>query len=347
MSTRTLSLQTAILAALVTTSAVAQPPRPAIQPLPNRIRLDVVVTPKSGSPVVGLQAQDFTVLDNHVAQKIESFQPIGSTRDPIEVILLIDAVNSTVRNVAYQRQQIDKFLQENQGHLAHPISIAVLTDTGTELAQGFSTDGNAISDALDHETIGLREIRRNSGFWGADDRIDISLQGLQLLTTKMAQLPGRKIILWISPGWPYLSGPEVDLDRKQQQQIYSQVVQLSTSLRQDNITLYSVDPLGAEEGVGWEFYYEQFLKGLSKPSQAQLGNLSLQVLAIQSGGLALNASNDIAGHLDRCMKELDNYYELTFTPPPAEHPGEYHQLDIKLNQPGLKAHTRAGYYSQP
>ncbi|MGA9246074.1 MAG: VWA domain-containing protein, partial [Silvibacterium sp.] len=34
----------------------------------GRIYLDVVVTPKSGPPVAGLQQQDFTLLDNKAPQ---------------------------------------------------------------------------------------------------------------------------------------------------------------------------------------------------------------------------------------------------------------------------------------
>ena len=65
------------------------------------------------------------------------------------------------------------------------------------------------------------------------------------------------------------------------------MVGLSTQLRQARITLYSVDPLVSNQGVGRTSYYQEFLKGVSKPSQVNVGNLSLQVLAVQSGGLAL------------------------------------------------------------
>lgn len=36
----------------------------------DRIYLDVIVSPKSGSPVSGLQEQDFTILDNNLPQTI-------------------------------------------------------------------------------------------------------------------------------------------------------------------------------------------------------------------------------------------------------------------------------------
>jgi VWFA-related protein len=231
--------------------------------------------------------------------------------------------------------------------LAYPTTIAIFTDTGTQIQEGYSTDGNAMKALLDRQGIGLREIRRSSGFYGASERLNLSLTALQMLASKEAARPGRKIILWVSPGWPLLSGPAVQLDVKQTDGLFSQIVSLSTFMRQGGITMYSVDPLGASEGVGRTFYYEDFLKGVSKSSQVQLGDLGLQVLAVQSGGLALSGNNDIASLLERCMADTQAYYEVSFEAAPAEKRDEYHSLEVKVGKPGLVARTRTGYYAQP
>ena len=39
------------------------------------------------------------------------------------------------------------------------------------------------------------------------------------------------------------------------------------------------------------------------------------------------------------------YYELSFDPPRAEHPDEYHHIEVQVAKPGLTARTREGYYS--
>jgi VWFA-related protein len=312
----------------------------------HKITLDVVVTPKSGKPVTGLQKQDFTLFDNKTPQPITSFEAVSGVQTPVDIIMLVDAVNTNYRNLAFEREQIDNFLKANGGHLARPVTLAVFTDTGTEIEQAPSADGNQISASLDNSQIGLRQIRRDSQYQG-EDRLNLSLQTLQSLIARESARPGRKIIFWVSPGWPILSGPGIELDAHQQQQIFSQVVAISTVLRQNNITLYSVDPLGAGENIGAEFYYEGFLNGLNKPSQVQLGNLALQVLAVQSGGLALTASNDIAAHLQQCMDDTTAYYRISYNAPPAEHPNEYHRIDVRVSTPGLTARTRTGYYSEP
>jgi hypothetical protein len=94
-------------------------------------------------------------------------------------------------------------------------------------------------------------------------------------------------------------------------------------------------------------YYKDFLKGVSKPNQVAAGNLGLPVLAVQSGGLALDLNNDLTALLRECVSDVAPYYQISFDAASAERPDEYHQLEIKLAKPGLTARTRQGYYVQP
>ncbi len=312
----------------------------------SRIDLDVVVTPKSGPAVAGLEQQDFTLFDNKAPQHITSFQARDGSHDPVHIILVIDAVNNGYQVLAYERGQIDKFLRANGGRLAQPITLAFFTDKGTQIEEGFSTDGNGLAESFDHYDIGLRDIRRSSQF-EANDRFNLSMTAFREILEHASKLPGRKMIFWVSPGWPILSGPRIDLTYQQQNQIFNTVVGLSTQLRQARITLYGVNPLGSSEGLGRELYYESFLKGVSKQSQVNVGDLSLQVLAIQSGGLALASDNDVASLLQKCIKDTEAYYELSFVPARADHRDEYHNLIVQVAKPGLTARTRTGYYAQP
>ena len=230
---------------------------------------------------------------------------------------------------------------------AYAVAIVVATDTGVREAENFSSDGNALSAAMDRDQIGIRDIGRSAGFYGAAERLQYSLQALNQITASEAPHQGRKILLWLSPGWPLLTGPNIELDSKQQDQIFGQIVSLSTQLRQARVTLYNVNPVGAGESVFRGTYYEEFLKGVSKPSQVNLANLGLQVLAIQSGGLALEFNNDVAAMLQQCVSDSAPYYEISFDAAAAERPDEYHHLEIRIDKPGLTARTRQGYYAQP
>jgi VWFA-related protein len=338
-----------ILVTVLCTGAVAAAQESGTAPQPaadRKIYLDVVVGPKSGAPVAGLQQQDFTLLDNKSPQAITLFQAFTGREAPIQVVLVIDAINTDAQNIGYQRLQIDKFLRAEGGHLAYPIAIAVATDKGVQIAADFSSDGNALSTTLDQGNIALRFIGRSAGFYGAAERLQYSLNALHQLAGAAVPRPTRKIVIWISPGWPLLSGPEVELSSKQQQELFADIVNFSTQLLQNRITLDSVNPIGAGESVLRANYYQEFLKGVSKPSQVNAGNLALPVLAIQSGGVALDFNNDLTGLLQQCISGSAPYYEIGFDGDPAEQPGEYHQLEVKVAKPGLIARTRQGYYAE-
>jgi VWFA-related protein len=320
---------------------------PAAPPSGSRtIHLSIVVAPKPGAaPVAGLLQSEFVVRDNNVTQSIQSFHAVSGGQAPAEIVLVIDAVNASYQRMPYERQQIAAFLRDNGGKLAHPTAIAILSDTGIQMQPEFSTNGNALADFVDHVSIPIRSIGRSAGFYGADDRFQKSIRGFITLMTRVDPDPGRKLVVWISPGWPFLSGPRTSLDKRSQQNLFDSIVAVSTRMRQAGVTLYSVSPAfgGSTENI---FYYKQFLKPMEKPSQVQVGNLGVQVLAEQSGGLVLNSSNDLAGYLRTAVADSSVYYELSFDPAAAERDGEYRKLDVTVTRPGLVARTRAGYYSQ-
>ncbi|MGB6877241.1 MAG: VWA domain-containing protein, partial [Candidatus Acidiferrales bacterium] len=212
---------------------------------------------------------------------------------------------------------------------------------------GFSNDGKALSALLDKADVSLRDVGRSAGYYGAEERLQLSLAALRQLIASAARRPGRKIIIWISPGWPLMSGPNTQLDAKQQQQVFANIVSFSTQLRRAGVAIDSIDPVGPTGSVNADWSYEYYLKGVSKPSQVQLGNLGLPVLAVQSGGVAFNFTNGIADRLHKCLADAAPYYEISFDPPAAKKPDEYHHLEIKLAKSGLIARTLQGYYAQP
>jgi VWFA-related protein len=310
-----------------------------------------VVTDRAGKAQSGLQQGDFTVVDNKLAQKIVSFQAVAGSMTPpppVEIILVVDRVNSSFAGAANERQQTEKFLRQNGGQLQWQTSIAFVSDAGTTM-QSATKDGNALIAALEQSDNALRTTsRRSQGFYGAGDQFELSLKALNGVTDYAAKTPGKKLLIWLSPGWPLLSGPRVELSSKNQQELFRTIVAISGALREAGITLYSIDPLGLADAAGpGVTYYQEFLKGISKPSQIQAGDLALQVLAVQSGGKALNSSNDIVRQIESCVADTNAWYTLSFDSPPADGPDEYHKLEVKVDKAGLTARTSTGYYAQP
>jgi VWFA-related protein len=183
----------------------------------------------------GLQQSDFTILDNDVPQTINSFEAVDGRQARIEVILVLDAVNIGSREAAVVYQEIEKFLKSDGGRLAYSTAVAILTDKGLESPLDFSQDGNAISAALGKHPIALRSITENSDRGGGAARFEISFQALAEILAAEREKRGRKVVLWVSPGWPPLAGLENEREaklRQLQEEVFANIVEVSTQLRE-------------------------------------------------------------------------------------------------------------------
>jgi VWFA-related protein len=313
------------------------------------------VSDQSGAPVRELSEQEFTLLEDNRPQKIVSFNSVnaGATAlsdPPVEIILVVDAVNASLQVVNYERDQVKKFLLRNGGQLAQPVSLVFFSGAETaqtRFANPSSRDGNALAVLYDQYETGLRATNLNRGAFGAEERFDLSHNVLKRLAEHESTRPGRKLVIWLSPGWPLLSGINT-LSPKQEQRFFDAIVAASTELRQARITLYSVNPLRPEDVAQTRStLYQEFLKGVTSPSQALPGALGLQVLAVQSGGRVLNFPGDLTTAIADCAADGDSFYVFSFSPVPANHENEYHSFRVTVEKPEMTARTRAGYYAQP
>jgi VWFA-related protein len=319
----------------------------------ERLVFDVIVTDKAGKLVKGLQEQDFTVLDNKQPTKILAFKehnppPLGPSQidASTEIILVFDEVNSPLSRVIYARQGMQSYLRRNNGQLDHPVSLAFFTDTGLQVQKEPSLDGNALALAL-NEGQSVRAVENGDMDRGLG-RLQKSQDALYSLIDRAKATPGRKMVIWVGPGWPLLSGFNDNLSPQQQQRIFSSVVRLSTEMRETRMVLYSIDTLGTfGSGTLRDNYYENFTKGLTRPDKAQLGDVGLQVLVTQTGGRVIFGNDSIVNSLDHCVEDLSGYYTVSIGAAPGEKPNTFHAIEVKLSSGGLKARTRDGYYAQP
>jgi VWFA-related protein len=308
-----------------------------------------VVADQAGQAVRGLQQSNFTVLDDKQPQPLTSFRsvenPTAKPDPPVEVILVVDEVNTSFHDVAIVRQQAAQFLGQNGGKLEWPVSLVFFTVSGA-VGGTPSQDGNALIAELNQRATALRGATRSQGLHGAVERINLSLRTLGQLIDYQIPRPGRKLVIWISTGWSLLSTPRVELSSKDQQGLFASIVGISTGMRNARITLYNVNPIGSGGGV-LKSYYKDFVKGVKTANQVRTGNLALQVLAYQSGGLVLNSSNDLAGEIATCVHDANAFYLLTFEGAIADGPNDYHALEVTTDRPGLEVRARTGYYAQP
>jgi VWFA-related protein len=313
------------------------------------ITLDVEVTDKKGVPVAGLKPEDFALLDNRQPQTITSVQlvdPANPGNPPAEIILAIDGINTNQDNITDEFDWLHKFLAAKGTHLDKPISFAVLQDRTVKMQNEPTRDVAALSHFLDVNRPGFRPLESWSNGWGPIERETISIRALNTIVAKTQDRPGRKLLIWIGPGW--IGGSDISARpiAGAQRTLFAGVVNVWDGLRKANMTLEMIDPT-VSGGRIFDFNYEPFVKGISDVHNAQYGHLLLPALVTQSGGQILYGSSNLPSLIDRVLADASSYYVVTYNPPPASHPDEYHAIEVRMARKGLSARTRIGYYAHP
>lgn len=322
--------------------------------LGQRISIDVVVADASGNPVPGIGQQFFTLLDNQQPKPLYSFQAVlgAQATPPDTAILLIDLVNTPAKDVAAEQTQLVAFLRQNHGHLSMPTSIVVLGDEGLTIGHP-SLDGNALAANLGAMMDKPRTLVAKYGWAAPVYQRRLSDAALNEMVRSEHSKPGRKLLIWIGPGWFVAPSDPHDVLVRQQVGSPDPVAMLddlaerAAGLRAARITLYNINPVPVKDDPNRGFDYRKFLAPVTTPSQLQDGNRSLPVLAIESGGLVLRSTSDLAGDMQKCLTDASAYYTLIFDRPPATAPDEYHSISVQVNRPGVTVRTRHGYYSTP
>jgi hypothetical protein len=143
---------------------------------------------------------------------------------------------------------------------------------------------------------------------GAMDSLDF----LRLIGEHLALLPGRKSLIWVTPGFP----PTV-LNNKGDLRDNTIAV-----LNDANVALSAVDT----RGVG-------VLNTIG----------GMQQLAEATGGQVYHDRNDIDGAIAEAMEASRTNYTLGFYLAESERDGTFHKLAVQVNRPGLELHYRLGY----
>ena len=316
----------------------------------GRMRLDVVVTDKSGNPVAGLDAKDFSLQDEGKPQTIATFQALdgkasdGTQVNPdsrVSVFLVMDTVNSGLVDLSFMRDEVEKFLRQNGGQLPQPTTVLLFTDAGFETVGETSQDGNKLADAVHAIKPQVHTIHSGAGREALVERYQLSGKALAAIAAREATASGRKMMIWIGPGWPILRATDMNYSAHEHELNYDAIASLLNQLREGRMVLCSA-------GGGSAFAVQDLMTPVRSPMEATAANLALQVLALESGGRTLEAGNRSrpGKQLNACMQELGAYYTLTFKPP-AGKAFAYHALKVSVAKHGLKVNTTAGYYAEP
>ncbi len=319
---------------------------------PQTIHLDVLVKDKAGLPLPGISQQALTVLDNGQPQKLISFTPVATRDDPsaVHVLIVMDMINPGYDSVTWGREQLSEYLKQEGGSLRHLTSIAAMTEDGLKMMSGSTTDGNSLQAEFQKFATDLRPVTQQAGWQGLEQLLQQSLQQFTQILAIEQTRPGRKLVLFITPGWPMLGwwGSQQDLNSVQQD--FNVIVAITNAIRDARTVIYRLDPFeigGVHAGAQDPFYYEDFLQPLTDPKKATFPFLGLGVFAVHSGGRVLVTGHDVTSEINNALSDAGTYYELAYAAPQGGGPNQYHAINVRVNQPGATAQTLNGYYADP
>jgi hypothetical protein len=241
---------------------------------------------------------------------------------------------------------VETYLREHNGQLARPFSVYLLDNSALRKVAPVD-DGTMLASEIEHNEAAI--VRQNTGI----TPFFSGLQALGQIAINERTKPGRKLLLWVGPSLGLGSG-NFDWSKMQHvlerfataQEGFYAVCWFSTLLREAQLALYSfnVGKPVVESNVP---DYRMFLKAVTNPRQASLLNVSRNVLAVQSGGLAIEPTEDLMKAIESCVYQAGPFYRISFNPLSAQHSNEYHALTVVVDRLGLAAHTSTGFYDQP
>ena len=335
---------------------------PAPDPAPRTVRLEAIATDKLGTPITNLRAEDFSVLVDGVAQKLDGVEwrsnappAVGPVAPPDEIKDDADEARAArergTRVVGIYLDEYHVSAGESAERVRHAVSrfidelrpsdlLAVMRplDHLTEIR--FTRDRTAARAAVSSFTGRHHDYTPRSAFedqyLGRSPsavraaRAQIVISGLRALATRMGDLNvGLGGIVLLSEGFT------ADVPRARERRLpdLQGLVRASSRFR---VLLYAFDPGAVAPPLADA--------DATEVDAAVESSAFLQSLARQTGGDALPAGQDLSPALQRVSRDLDSYYVLTFTAPHAND-GRFHPVQVTASRRDAHVRARSGYWA--
>lgn len=357
--------------------APAQDELPVIRVMTRLVQVSVIVTDKQGKPIRDLKAEDFTLKDGGNLQTISVFSaeerggsqydstPLPpdtysnrlarKTGEPNAItVILLDGINTHISDQSYARSQILRFL--GQIDASDPVALMTMTSREVRVLHGPTRQRRSLienlqkykgenSAALEASTTspadtGLAEL--NAFLDEGNERVaDFFLQtrayntvsALKAVAGYLARFPGRKNLIWVSGAFPisfgYDRGQRPFRMSPERQSFYSNVEGAAKAISNANVAVYPVDA-----------------RGLMTDASALGSSIdTMNLLASRTGGRAFYNRNDIDTAVKTVVADSQVTYLLGYYPTHGKWNGNFREIRVKVNRPGVVVRTRAGYFA--
>jgi VWFA-related protein len=348
--------------------------------------VDVVARSK-GAPATGLSQDDFTLLDNGKPQKITFFSvqsgsvsaspapgltPLAagvvSNRSESQshptrntTLLFLDQRNTPQPEQAFAIQRIARFIGTRRQQ--DRTGIYTFGRDGTlKVVQEITTDSELLSRAAGslkaqdpaYRSPGVSGLEGN-GAHAADELTSLLIrtreidtrQVLEQAARHLANVPGRKSLIWISPAFP-LHWKDLDFT--------PDVLEAARKLNDSGVALYSVDPRGVAGALSGQTSIANAEYGGVHTQQqiaammigeggfpAPIGFETMRLLAGLTGGLTFANDNGLEKLIQAAAEDGEFTYTLGFYPAQEDREGVRHSLKVLVSKPGIGLRYRQNY----
>ncbi len=206
----------------------------------------------------------------------------------------------------------------------------------------------------------LAEILSPLTSFALDRRVAITLSALQVIANRMAGVPGRKNLIWISGAFPLtLAFDRGGLAGGGQRVVTyaGDMKEAATAIDRANVALYPVDARGLMVSESIRTAMPQPInqgatgQTYSIPTpEAMIGTREIETMKLMAdwtGGKAFYNTNDIRGALKQANEDAEVTYTLGFYADEKELDGSYHELKVKVARKGTDVRYRRGYFATP
>lgn len=189
--------------------------------------------------------------------------------------------------------------------------------------------------------------------------LSFTIEALKNIVNSLAGVPGRKAVLYVSDGLPLVAGQDAfyaiqnkfpnagggGLTDSFQYDASRRFQEMTAGANANRVTFYTIDAAGlrtysslAADKAGSAGNQGVFLDSI------QIANVqtTLQMIARETGGIALLNTNDAGPGLKRIAEDFGTYYSLGYSPTHSGD-GRFYKIDVKVKRKGLQVRHREGY----
>jgi VWFA-related protein len=345
-----------VLSLALAASASAQAPPSTFKSKVNLVMVPVVVRDRDGRPVGNLTQDDFQLSDSGRKQVITKFsvekaapedgqKPAGEAKDagvrapesttPRFVALVFDDLNLHTGGMGDFGQGYFTLAREAARRYVarlNPADRVAVFATSGHGSLDFTSDRAALEQAL----LKLRTTPNPSAINGSvfdpngamvEMQSRLSVQALQVMSRRLAGLPGPRVMVLLSPGFSL--PPELV-------SVLWRAIDVAVA---SGVVINVLNVRGLEARVPEAKLSRGYTDAPARDLEAPLAQL-----ADGTGGAYIHDTNDYDGALHRLAAKPEYLYLLGFEPDDLKQDGRLHSLKVTLKDShGLNVQARRGY----